>query len=126
MDIFGDNFRKFLKAEIIEVSDGYAKVKGVVKEEFLNFHGTAHGSYITALADFAFALAANSDNVERAAISIRMDFYRAAYKGDTLIAEAKIAHGRKIVFCEIKVTRGREIIARGDAIAYAIDSSRKR
>ena len=116
-----DRFREFLGAEIVEVSEGYARVKGTVSKEYLNFHGTAHGSYIMALADFAFALAANSDNIRRAAVSIRMDFYKPAYEGDELIAEAKIIHGRKIVFCELKVMRGDDIIAKGEAIAYGKD-----
>jgi len=113
-----DRFREFLRAEILEISEGYARVKGIVRKEYLNFHGTAHGSYIMALADFAFALAANSDNIRRAAVSIRIDFYKPAYEGDELIAEAKIIHGRKLVFCELKVMRGDNIIAKGEAIAY--------
>lgn len=68
-----DRFREFLGAEILEISERYAKVRGTVRKEYLNFHETAHGSYIMALADFAFALAANSDNIRRAAVSIRID-----------------------------------------------------
>jgi acyl-CoA thioesterase len=113
-----DRFRRFLGAEILEVSRGYAKVKGVVKGDYLNFHGTAHGSYITALADFAFAIAGNSDGIKRSAVSIKIDFYRAVYEDDELIAEAKIVHGRKIAFFELKVMRGDDIVAKGEAIAY--------
>lgn len=107
-----DRFREFLGAEILEISERYAKVRGTVRKEYLNFHETAHGSYIMALADFAFALAANSDNIRRAAVSIRIDFYKPAYEGDELVAEAKIVHGRKIVFCED------DVIAKGEEIAY--------
>ncbi len=115
-----DKFRRFLGAEILEVSEGYARVKGIVRDEFLNFHGSAHGSYIIALADFAFAIAANSDNVRRAAISIKIDFYRAAFVNEVLIAEAKVVYGKRVVFCELKVSRDGEIIAKGEAIAYKI------
>jgi len=125
MDLFedfrGDRFRKFLGVEILEVSEGYARVKGRVRKEYLNFLGTAHGSYIMALADFAFALAANSNNIRRAAVSIKMDFYKPAYEGDELTAEAKVIHGRKLVFCELKVMRGDDVIAKGEAIAYGKD-----
>ncbi len=113
-----DRFREFLGAEIVEVSEGYAKVKGTIKKDYLNFHGTAHGAYIMSLADFAFALAANSDNIRRAAISVRIDFYKAAYEGDELIAVAKMVYGRRIVFCDLKVMREDDIIASGEAIAY--------
>ena len=118
--LLDDKFRKFLGAEVLEISKGYAKVKGIVRGDFLNFHGTAHGSYITALADFAFAIAANSDNVRRAAISIRIDFYKPAYEGDELVAEARISHGRRVVFCDLVVTRDGNVIAKGEAIAYVI------
>ncbi len=118
--IAGDEFRKYLGVEVVEVSEGFAKVKGVVGKEHLNFHGTAHGAYITALMDFAFALAANSDGIRRAAVSIRVDFYKPAYAGDVLCAEARVIHGRRIVFCELKVEREGELIARGEAIAYGI------
>ncbi len=120
MNLTEDKSREFLGVEILEISKGYAKVKGTVREDYLNFHGTAHGSYIIALADFAFAIAANSDNVRRAAISIRVDFYKPAYKGDELVAEAKISHGRRVVFCDLVVTKDGSVIARGEAIAYVI------
>ncbi|AGK60843.1 hypothetical protein Asulf_00834 [Archaeoglobus sulfaticallidus PM70-1] len=114
-----DKFREFLGVEILEISEGYAKVRGVVKEGYLNFHGTAHGSYLMSLADFAFAIAANSDNIRRAAISIKIDFYKPAYEGDELTAEARVVHGgKRIVFCELKVMRGNDIVAKGEAIAY--------
>ena len=121
MDLTEDKFRKFLGVEILEISKGYAKVKGIVREDYLNFHGTAHGSYIIALADFAFAIAANSDNMRRAAISIRMDFYKPAYEGDELVAEARVSHGKRVVFCDLVVKRGGETIAKGNAIAYAFE-----
>lgn len=45
MDLQADPFRNLLGAEIVEVRDGYAKLKAVVKEEFLNFHRIAHGGF---------------------------------------------------------------------------------
>ena len=86
--ISGDRFRKFLGAEIVEVKRGYARVEGVVKEDYTNFHGTAHGSYIAAIADFALSIAANSDNVRRFAVTIKINFLKPAFPGDKLIAEA--------------------------------------
>ncbi len=119
MNLEDDRFRMFLGAEIVKVKRGYAKVKGIVRREYLNFHGIAHGSYIFSLADFAFAIAANSDGVKRVSISIRIDYYKPAHEGDELVAEAKVVHSTKrFAFCELKVLRGDELIARGDAIAF--------
>lgn len=114
-----DKFREFLGAKIIEVKEGYAKVDGIVKEEFTNFHGTAHGSFIVAMADFALAIAANSDNIRRFAATIKIDFYKPAYTGDKLTAESrKIGGGVKLGFFETKVLKGKEVIAKSDAIVY--------
>ncbi len=114
-----DLFRKYTGAEVLEVRAGYAKVKCKIKRDFLNFHGTAHGAVIMAAADFAFALAVNSEGTKRAAVSIKIDFLKPAYEGEEIIAEARITGGgRSLVFCELLVFKNEEIIAKGDAIAY--------
>jgi acyl-CoA thioesterase len=114
-----DRFRQFLGAEIVEFRDGYARVEGVVREEFTNFHGTAHGSYIIALADFALGIAANADGTRRFAISIHVDFHKPANVGDKLVAIAERAGGgRRVVFYELKVLKDGEVIAMGNAIVY--------
>ncbi len=114
-----DRFRKFLNAEILEIGDGYARVEGVVREDYTNFHGTAHGSFITALADFALAIAGNSDNIRRMAITIKLDFLKPAYVRDKLVAEAsRVGGGKKVAFFDLRVWRGDDLIAKGDAIVY--------
>jgi acyl-CoA thioesterase len=114
-----DKFREYLGAEIIEAEEGYARVEGIVREEFTNFHGTAHGSFIIAMADFALAIAANSDNIRRFAATIKMDFFKPAYVGEKIVAESrKTGGGRKLTFYENQVLKDDEVIAKGDAIAY--------
>jgi len=114
-----DKFRELLGVEIVEVEEGYARVEGVVREEFTNFHGTAHGSFIIAMADFALAIAANSDNIRRFAATIKMDFFKPAYVGEKITAESrKTGGGRKLGFYENRVLKDNEVIAKGDAIAY--------
>ena len=50
-----------------------------------------------------------------------MDFYKPAYEGDELVAEARVIYGRKMVFCELKVMRDDDVIAKGEAIVYGKD-----
>ncbi|WP_456468966.1 PaaI family thioesterase [Archaeoglobus sp.] len=121
MNLNADKFRDFLGIKVLEVKEGYAKVVGKVRENFLNFHGTAHGSYIMALADAAFALAANSDGKQRVALSIKINFHKPAFEGDELIGEAKATKKGRIMFCDLKITRDGEIVAEGDAIAVAVE-----
>jgi len=114
-----DSFRKYVGAEVEEFRPGYARVKALVKKEFLNFHGVAHGGFILSVADFAFAIAGNADNVKRMALNINMDFYSSAKEGDVLIGEAEmITGGKRIGFYELRVSKNGEIIAKGTAIVY--------
>ena len=116
-----DNFRKYLGAEVVEVGKYYAKVMGVVKKEHLNFHNVCHGAFIAALADFAFAIAGNSDGKRRLGISFKMDFFKPAFEGDELIAEAKKIKGDKVAFFEMAVFKGEDMIAKGTGIVYRKD-----
>ncbi len=114
-----DPFAEFLEAKVEELREGYARVSGVVKEEFLNIHRTAHGAFITALADFALALAANYD-MKRMAINISINFFKGAKKGDVLVAEAERVSGRRVAFFVIRVKKGKELVAEGTAITVAV------
>ena len=118
--ILNDRFRRFLDAKVIEFKPGFARVEGIVKEEFTNIHGFCHGGYLISLADFALGLAANSDGVKRFAISISMDFFTPAFIGDKLIAEAKVVKaGKRISFYEMVILKGDEVIAKGNAVVYS-------
>ncbi len=121
--MLSDSFRKYLGVEVEEFRPGYARVRAVVKKEFLNFHGVAHGGFIVSVADFAFAIAGNADNTRRMALNININFYSSAKEGDIVIGEAeRITGGKRVGFYELRVSKGdnenREIIAKGTAIVY--------
>ncbi len=73
--------------ELMEVSDGRAKVRMRIAGWHLNSHGTVHGGAIFTLADTAFALASNSHGVPAAAINAHISYVKAATTG-TLFADA--------------------------------------
>lgn len=83
-----DKFAKHNGIELIEVSKGFARAKMEINENHLNGIGTVHGGAIFTLADFAFAIAANSHGNVTVAINVNISFMKAAFKG-TLIAEAR-------------------------------------
>jgi|Deesub1362A_J573_1020465.scaffolds.fasta_scaffold00405_32 acyl-CoA thioesterase len=119
--MLSDSFRKYLGAEVEEFRPGYARVRAVVKKEFLNFHGVAHGGFVISIADFAFAIAGNADNIKRMALNININFYSSAKEGDVLIGEAeRITGGKRVGFYELRVSKddSKEIIAKGTAIVY--------
>ena len=76
-----------------------------------NGHGIAHGGFIFALADSAFAFACNSYNVRTVAQACDIVFAAPAARGDLLVAVAQERHtfGRNGIY-DITVTLRR----RGD------------
>ena len=56
----GDHYAKHSGIKLVAVSPGYAKVSMKIKSIHLNGLNTVHGGAIFTLADFAFAVAANT------------------------------------------------------------------
>lgn len=83
-----DAFMRTLGFRIRHLAPGEAVVAGVVGEAQLNLHGTAHGGFLYALADSAFALASNARG-PAVALSCRMDYFRPLSLGAQVEARAK-------------------------------------
>ena len=79
-------FAKLLGMNILEASEGYAKVVMDCTGK-MNPGGVAHGGAIFALADQAFGIAANCCGIHRVAVSVSIQ-YIAPAKG-TLVAIAR-------------------------------------
>jgi len=97
------------------VSTGAATVSMPVRDDMTNGHGTAHGGFIFALADSAFAFACNSHNERAVAQACDIVFTAPAHRGDRLIAVATERHrfGRNGIY-DIRVTKD---TADGEVIA---------
>ncbi len=90
-----DAFSRWLGIEIIEVKEGYAKIKMTIRPEMVNGFGIVHGGIAFSLADSAFAFACNNRNNLSVALDTSITFNKALHPGDTIIAEAKEAHNGK-------------------------------
>jgi acyl-CoA thioesterase len=75
--------------ELIEIKQGYSKIKMLLRREMLNGFGIAHGGVTFAFADSAFAFACNSDGKITLALDVSVSFPKAVKENDILIAEAK-------------------------------------
>lgn len=84
-----DHFTKHMGMELLEVKDGYSRIKMVVTKNMLNAFGIAHGGAAFSLADSAFAYACNYDGKVTVALDISVSYPKAAKENDILIAEAK-------------------------------------
>ena len=67
---------------------GRAAVRMTVTEAMVNGHAIAHGGFVFALADSAFALACNSHGPVTVAAGCDITFVAPARLGDVLVAEA--------------------------------------
>ena len=83
-----DQFAKHAGLELVAVSPGYAQVKMTITDYHLNGVGTVHGGALFTLADFAFAVAANSHDSVAVGINANIAYFKASKTG-TLFAEAK-------------------------------------
>jgi acyl-CoA thioesterase len=101
-----DQASQQLGMTIDAVGAGAATMSMRVRDDMTNGHGTAHGGFIFALADSAFAFACNSHNERAVAQACDIVFAAPAHLGDVLVATATERHrfGRNGIY-DIRVTR---------------------
>lgn len=104
-----DLFSQWLGIEVLDVKDGYSKIKMMVREEMINGFGIVHGGIAFALSDSAFAFACNNRNNLSVALDTSINFTKPVHVGDVLIAEAKELHnGKSTGLYHITVTNQRD------------------
>lgn len=90
-----DLFSRWLGIEILEINDGYSKVKMTIRKEMVNGLGLVHGGITFSVADSAFAFACNNRNILSVALDTSINFIKPVQVGDVLTAEAKELHNGK-------------------------------
>lgn len=90
-----DLFSQWLGIEVLEIKDGYSKIKMSVRKEMINGFGIVHGGIAFSLADSAFAFACNNRNVLSVALDTSINFIKPVHVDDVLTAEAKELHNGK-------------------------------
>jgi acyl-CoA thioesterase len=109
----GDEALRHLGIEVDGVSPGRARARMRVTATMVNGHGMAHGGFVFALADTAFAYACNTDGEPTVARQCEITFLRPAHAGDDLeaVAEVRTRAGRSGIY-DVRVTRaGGEVVA---------------
>lgn len=87
-----DAFSQWLGIEVLEIKEGYSKIKMTIRNEMLNGFGIVHGGIPFSLADSAFAFACNNRNNLSVALDVTITFTKPVHVNDVLIAEAKEVH----------------------------------
>ena len=90
-----DLFSQWLGISVVEIREGYSKIKMSVRPEMINGFGIVHGGVAFSLADSCFAFACNNRNVLSVALDTSINFTKPVHVGDELTAEAKELHNGK-------------------------------
>ena len=106
-----DLFSQWLGIEIIQIKEGYSKIKMTVRKEMMNGLGIVHGGICFSLADSCFAFACNNRNQLSVALDTAINFVKPTFPGDVLTAESKEIHsGRSTGLYQITITNQNEHI----------------
>ena len=112
--------------EVEEAAEDHARVSAVVTDQCLQVHGLAHGAFIFALMDVAFALTVNA-RVTRWRCSGASVSSAPPSCGDKITAECRLLHGgRRLMVVELVVTDAEgKVLAKGQATAIPLGESRR-
>ena len=99
--------------ELVEVGDGTAVVRMLVREDMVNGHGMCHGGLVATLADSAFALACNSRGVPTVAAGFDVTFLQPTHADEALVASAveRTLAGRSGIYDVTVTTEGGAVVA---------------
>src|SRR5436189_2877216 len=87
-----DFFSQWMGVEVLEVKEGYSRIRMSIRKEMVNGFGIVHGGIPFSLADSAFAFACNNRNNLSVALDVTIAFTKAVNVGDVLTAEATEIH----------------------------------
>ena len=118
-----DLFSQWLGVEVLEVKEGYSKIKMTVRKEMINGFGIVHGGIAFSLADSAFAFACNNRNVLSVALDTSINFIKPVHVDDILVAEAIEQHnGKSTGLYHINITNQKEhLIAQFKGLCFRTD-----
>jgi len=109
--LYKDAFSQWLGIEMLEIKEGYSKIKMMVRLEMMNGLNVVHGGIAFSLADSAFAFACNSRNNLSVALDTSINFLKPVHPGDELVAEAREVHnGKSTGFYQVTIVNQRNHI----------------
>jgi acyl-CoA thioesterase len=102
-----DAASRALGITVVDAGPGTAATRMTVRPDMVNGHGIAHGAFVFAVADTAFACACNSHGPVTVAAAVDVAFVAPAREGDVLVARAaeRVRFGRSGIY-DVTVRRG--------------------
>ena len=120
-----DLFRQWRGIELLEIKEGYSKIKMAVRKEMINGFGIVHGGIAFSLADSAFAFACNNRNVLSVALDTSINFIKPVHVDDLLTAEAQELHnGKSTGLYHITITNQKDhLVAKFKGLCYRTEKN---
>jgi len=119
-----DDASKGLGMELVEIKPGQATLAMTIQPQMVNGQRIAHGGFIFALADSAFAFACNTYNERSVAGEGNITFIRPGKLGDLLVATAReISRSGRSGIYDVRVTAGDLVIAEFRGHSRTIDGT---
>lgn len=117
-----DSMVRHFGIQVDESSERLTRVSAVVKEDCLQLHDLAHGAFMFALMDVAFALTVNAER-DAVAVQWSINQFRSAKLGDKVTAECRLVHGgRRLMVVDLMVQdAGGKLLAKGQATALPLE-----
>lgn len=118
-----DRASRGLGIELVESGPGRALARMAVTDTMVNGHGLAHGAFVFAVADTAFACACNSHGPTTVAATADIAFVAPVREGDVLEAEAveRVRFGRNGIY-DVTVRRGTQVVAEFRGRSRTVDA----
>jgi acyl-CoA thioesterase len=114
-----DSFASHNGIKVVKISPGSAKAQMTVTKEHLNGVGTVHGGALFTLADFTFAMAANSHGRVTVAINANISYIKAVSSGILTATAREVSKGGRIASYTIEVIDEEgDIVALFQGMAY--------
>ena len=114
-----DLFARHAGIELVDAGPGWAKASMKIEPFHLNGAGTVHGGAIFTLADFAFAVAANSHGTLAMGINTGVSFVKAARKGALYAEATEQTRNSKLASYSVMVTDDAgDVVAIFQGMAY--------
>src|SRR5947207_3220883 len=112
-----------LGIEVLSAAAGEAVTQMTVRADMVNGHGIAHGAFVFAVADTAFACACNSHGQVTVAASADITFVAPVRAGDVLRAHAveRTRWARSGIY-DVTITRADEVVAEVRGLSRTVGS----
>lgn len=118
-----DAFSRWLGITVLDIREGYSRVRMTIREEMVNGFGIIHGGIAFSLADSAFAFACNNRNTLSVALDTSINFIKPVYIGDILTAVAtEIHNGQSTGLYQVEIRNQKDhVVALFKGLCYRTD-----